>query len=68
MLRTCVLTLASALSMVRDRMNGVQGFSVVVQGVKADPLELDRRIEEWMLGFRQEMQNMSDEELQKHIR
>lgn len=31
-------------------------------------MELDERIEAWMASFRQELEAMTDEDLQKHVR
>ncbi|CAJ1432825.1 unnamed protein product, partial [Effrenium voratum] len=45
----------------------VCGFSVLVQGNREHPKEVDRLIEEWLEDFGEELTNMSDDDFQKNV-
>jgi len=45
----------------------VIGFSILVQGTRESPPEVDRLMEEWLAGFQQELENMPEEEFQSNV-
>lgn len=44
----------------------VCGLTVIVQGNRLPPAEVDQRIEEWLVSFRQEIESMTEEEFVSH--
>eukprot|EP00933_Yihiella_yeosuensis_P038391 TRINITY_DN32328_c0_g1_i1.p1 TRINITY_DN32328_c0_g1~~TRINITY_DN32328_c0_g1_i1.p1 ORF type:complete len:661 (+),score=125.69 TRINITY_DN32328_c0_g1_i1:97-1983(+) len=47
--------------------NHVAGLAVLVQGNRMPPKEVDKRIEEWLTSFGEELEKMSDEEFQNNV-